>query len=302
MHYALWVAVALAAAVPVAHAQTVPVDGTDYQIGYSGAGVEVSGAVLDATGSLDIDVSADDDATLRITVPSEIFGSSDPSRVDVLVDFGTAQFEAERDGSDIVISVMLDVASFAVQILYDDLGAGTPEPAPPATPPDPEPATPPDPEPATPPDPEPATPPDPEPATPPDPEPATPPDPEPATPPDPEPATPAPATPEPAPPATPPDPEPADPAQPTTPTATPAPPAAGSVVCGEGTYELDGVCVASCGPGLVLSGEVCVPAASPPAANTARDLVYGTAAGFAVAFAAVIILWMMARASRSQQP
>ena len=74
------------------------------------------------------------------------------------------------------------------------------------------------------------------------------------------------------------------------------------MVCGEGTYELDGVCVASCGPGLVLSGEVCVPAASPPAANTARDLVYGTAAGFAVAFAAVIILWMMARASRSQQP
>ena len=283
MHYALWVAVALVAAVPAVHAQTVPVDGTDYQIGYSGAGVEVSGAVLDATGSLDIDVSADDDATLRITVPSEIFGSSDPSRVDVLVDFGTAQFEAERDGSDIVISVMLDVASFAVQILYDDLGAGTPEPAPPATPPDPEPATPPDPEPAT-----------PAPATP---EPAPP-----ATPPDPEPATPAPATPEPAPPATPPDPEPTDPAQPTTPTATPAPPAAGSVVCGEGTYELDGVCVASCGPGLVLSGEACVPAAPPPAANTARDLVYGTAAGFAVAFAAVIILWMMARASRAQQP
>ena len=118
------VGVALVAAVPAAHAQTVPVDGADYQIGYSGAGVEVSGAVLDATGSLDIDVSADDDATLRITVPSEIFGSSDPSRVDVLVDFGTAQFEAERDGSDIVISVMLDVASFAVQILYDDLGAG----------------------------------------------------------------------------------------------------------------------------------------------------------------------------------
>ena len=263
MHYALWVAVALAAAVPAAHAQTVPVDGTDYQIGYSGAGVEVSGAVLDATGSLDLDVSADDDATLRITVPSEIFGSSDPSRVDVLVDFGTAEFEAERDGSDIVISVMIDVASFAVQILYDDLGAGTPEPAPPATPP---PAT------TAPPDPEPATP---APADPsPDPQPATP------APPDPEPATPTPAPP--APPA--------------------APPAAGSVVCGEGTYERDGVCVASCGPGLVLSGEVCVPAAPPPAANLPRDLVYGTAAGFAVAFAAVIILWMMARASRAQQP
>ena len=287
MHYALWVAVALAAAVPAAHAQTVPVDGTDYQIGYSGAGVEVSGAVLDATGSLDLDVSADDDATLRITVPSEIFGSSDPSRVDVLVDFGTAEFEAERDGSDIVISVMIDVASFAVQILYDDLGAGTPEPAPPATPP---PATtaPPDPEPAT---PAPADPsPDPQPATP------APPDPEPATPapadpsPDPQPATPAPPDPEPA------TPTPAPPAPPA------APPAAGSVVCGEGTYERDGVCVASCGPGLVLSGEVCVPAAPQPAANLPRDLVYGTAAGFAVAFAAVIILWMMARASRAQQP
>ena len=288
MHYALWVAVALAAAVPAAYAQTVPVDGTDYEIGYSGAGVDVSGAVLDATGSLDIDVTADDDATLRLTVPSEIFGSSDPSLIDVLVNFRTAAFEAELDGSDISISVQLDVASSVVQILYDDLGAGTPEPAPPADP-EPDPAPPADPEPADP-QPDPAPPSDPEP----DPAPAPSPTPAPADPEPPAPADPAP-TPSPTP-----APAPAPPATPAPP--APAPVSGGSIVCGDGTYERDGVCVASCGPGLVLSGDVCVPAAQPSGANPTRDLVYGTAAGFAVAFAAVIVLWMMARASRSQQP
>lgn len=287
MHYALWVAVALAAAVPSAYAQTVPVDGTDYEIDYSGAGVDVAGAVLDATGSLDIDVTADDDATLRITVPSEIFGSSDPSLVDVLVNFRPATFDAERDGSDISISVQLDVASSVVQILYDDLGAGTPEPAPPTEPEPAPPADPADPEP----DPAPPSEPDPEPA-PPAPAPADPEPPAPADPEPPAPADPAPAPTTPAPPAPPAAPEPAAPA--------PAP-RDGSIVCGEGTYERDGVCVPSCGPGLVLSGEVCVPADRPSSASLPRDLVYGIAAGFAVAFAAVIILWMMARASRSQQ-
>ena len=74
------------------------------------------------------------------------------------------------------------------------------------------------------------------------------------------------------------------------------------MVCGEGTYELDGMCVASCGPGLAFEDGACAPLVSAPAPALGRDLVYGTAAGFAVAFAAMIVLWAMARASRSQQP
>ena len=269
MNYALWIAVALAAAAPAAYAQTVQVDGTDHQIEYSGAGVRVSGAVLDATDSLDLDVSADDDATLRITVPAGIFGSSNPSGVDVLVDFRPAEFEVERDGSDLVVSVQLDVASGTVQILYDDQ-AGAPEP--PAEPPEPEPVV---------------EPPEPEPTTPPVAVPPTPPEPEPTTPPA---AVPPASQPPAAEPAAPPAPQPAPPAEP-----------ANSIVCGQGTYERDGVCVPSCGPGLVLSGEACVPARPASGADQSRDLVYGTAVGFAVAFAALIIFWIMARASRTQQ-
>ena len=274
MNYALWIAVALAAAAPAAYAQTVQVDGTDHQIEYSGAGVRVSGAVLDATDSLDLDVSADDDATLRITVPAGIFGSSNPSGVDVLVDFRPAEFEVERDGSDLVVSVQLDVASGTVQILYDDQ-AGAPEP--PAEPPEPEPVV-------EPPEPEPTTPPVAVPPTPPEPEPTTPPA---AVPPASQPPAAEPAAP---PAAAPPAPQPAPPAEP-----------ANSIVCGQGTYERDGVCVPSCGPGLVLSGEACVPARPASGADQSRDLVYGTAVGFAVAFAALIIFWIMARASRTQQ-
>ena len=275
MNYALWIAVALAAAAPAAYAQTVQVDGTDHQIEYSGAGVRVSGAVLDATDSLDLDVSADDDATLRITVPAGIFGSSNPSGVDVLVDFRPAEFEVERDGSDLVVSVQLDVASATVQILYDDQ-AGSPEP--PAEPPEPEPVVePPAPEPAAPPA---AVPPASQPSAP---EPAAPPA---AVPPASQPSAPEPA----APPGEAPPPATAPPAEP-----------ASSVVCGQGTYERDGVCVPSCGPGLVLSGEACVPARPASGADQSRDLVYGTAVGFAVAFAALIIFWIMARASRNQQ-
>lgn len=247
---ALVVAV-LAVALPMAHAQTVPLDGADLDLRYEGVGVSVESAVLDDIGSVDLEVSVDDASTLRVTIPEGVFGSLDPSRVDVLANFAPAQFDAISSDSDLTISIQVDVTTRTVQIIYDDV-AGSSEPA---QPPEALPAE---------------------------------------TPPEVVPPPPA------APPATvPPEPSEELPAE-----IPPEPVQSESAIrCGEGTYLEDGACVPSCGPGLALQDGVCVVSASAPAAspaNTRADLAYGAAAGFAVAFAVMIVLWIMARASRRQ--
>ena len=256
---ALVVAV-LAVALPMAHAQTVPLDGADLDLRYEGVGVSVESAVLDDIGSVDLEVSVDDASTLRVTIPEGVFGSLDPSRVDVLANFAPAQFDAISSDSDLTISIQVDVTTRTVQIIYDDV-AGSSEPAqPPEALPE---------------------------ETPPEEPPAE-------TPPEVVPPPPA------APPATvPPEPSEELPAE-----IPPEPVQSESAIqCGEGTYLEDGACVPSCGPGLALQDGVCVVSASAPAAspaNTRADLAYGAAAGFAVAFAVMIVLWIMARASRRQ--
>ena len=268
----LLAAAVLAAVLPAAHAQTVPVEGADLDISYSGDGIVVESAVLDAIGSIDLEVTVDDASTLQVTIPEGMFDSLDPSRVEVLADFVPVTFDASADGSGLQVSFDVDVTTTIVQIIYDD-GAGPVA----AVPPGPEP---PDPEPVREAPPEPETP-DPEPAAD-----AVQPDPEPPAPADVQPPARQDAQPDPAPAPPEPRPEPDDPA----------------IKCGEGTYLRDGACVPSCGPGLVLRDDVCVvaPTAAPAPANTRTDLVYGVGAGFAVAFAVLIVLWAMARASRRQ--
>lgn len=266
----LLTAAVLAAVLPAAYAQTVPVEGADLNISYSGDGIVVESAVLDAIGSIDLEVTVDDASTLQITIPEGMFDSLDPSRIEVLADFVPVAFDASADGTGLQVSFDVDVTTAIVQIIYDD-GAG-PAVAVPTEPaqPDPEPAR----------------------EAPPAPAREAPP-PEPETP-DQEPAREAP----PAPPAVQPDAQPAPP-PPDVPRPEPDDPA---TKCGEGTYLRDGACVPSCGPGLVLRNDVCVvaPGAAPAPANTRTDLVYGVGAGFAVAFAVLIVLWAMARASRRQ--
>ena len=255
---------------PAAYAQTVSLQGADLDLRYEGAGIVVESAVLDDIGSVDLDVSVDDVSTLRVTIPESVFGSMDPSRVDVLANFAPVQFDTVSSDSGLIVSIQVDVTTRTVQIIYDDVSGSSEPERPPGAPPV---QTPPEEVPPT------ETPPGE--VSPPEPPTTTPPGE--VSPPEPPTTTPPQAVSPPA--ETPPEPEIAE----------------SAIRCGEGTYLEDGACVPSCGPGLVLQGQICVVASAPASpANTRADLVYGAAAGFAVAFAVMIVLWIMARASRHQ--
>ena len=248
----------LAVVLPVAYAQTVPLQGADLDLRYEGVGIVVESAILDDIGSVDLEVSADDDSTLRVTIPQGVFGSIDPSRVDVLANFTPAQFDAVSQDSDLILSIQVDVTTRTIQIIYDDTTNSSESTQLPDTPPDQMPPEIPPPKP---------------------PEEVSPP-PEPPT------TTPPPAV-SPPPIETPPE---------------PVQISESAIRCGAGTYLEDGACVPSCGPGLVLQGDICVVVSAPASStNTRVDLVFGAAAGFVVAFAVMIVLWIMARASRRQQ-
>ena len=86
----------------------------------------------------------------------------------------------------------------------------------------------------------------------------------------------------------------------------PAEPATDSAVadsCGPGTILKDGTCVLdqTCGPGTVFKDGTCVLDATekaPPGRN--RDLIVGAAAAIIIAFAVIIPLWIIGRASKSR--